>query len=78
MDRIYAALDGCGLFVSIGTSGNVHPAAGFAAEVRSHARTVELNLEASEGASLFNETRRGSATRLVPAFDKELLHEWGS
>jgi NAD-dependent deacetylase len=77
-DRIYAALEGCGLFVSIGTSGNVYPAASFVGEVRGHARTVELNLEASEGASLFNETRRGSATRLVPAFVKELLHEWDS
>jgi NAD-dependent deacetylase len=78
MDRIYAALDGCGLFVSIGTSGSVYPAAGFIAGVRSRARTVELNLEASEGAGLFNEARCGSATHLVPAFVEELLREWDS
>jgi NAD-dependent deacetylase len=76
MDRIYAALGGCGLFVSIGTSGNVYPAAGFVAEARGHARTVELNLEPSEGASLFEEARHGPATQLVPAFVAELLWEW--
>lgn len=76
MDRIYAALGGCGLFVSIGTSGNVYPAAGFVAEVRGRARTVELNLEPSEGASLFDEARHGPATQVVPAFVAELLREW--
>jgi len=76
MDRIYAALGGCGLFVSIGTSGNVYPAAGFVAEVRGRARTVELNLEPSEGASLFDEARHGPATEVVPAFVAELLREW--
>ncbi len=78
MDRIEAALDRCGLFVSIGTSGNVYPAAGFVAEVRGRARTVELNLEASEGAGLFDEARHGPATRIVPAFVADLLHEWGA
>lgn len=75
MDEIYAALDRCGLFVSIGTSGNVYPAAGFVTEVRraGAARTVELNLEPSEGASLFAEARYGPATELVPAFVDELL-----
>ena len=78
MDRIEAALDRCGLFVSIGTSGNVYPAAGFVAEVRGRARTVELNLEASEGARLFDEARHGPATRIVPAFVEDLLREWGA
>ena len=78
MDRIEAALDRCGLFVSIGTSGNVYPAAGFVAEVRGRARTVELNLEASEGARLFDEARRGPATRIVPSFVEDLLGEWSA
>jgi NAD-dependent deacetylase len=76
MERIAEALDRCGLFVSIGTSGNVYPAAGFVAEVRGRARTVELNLEPSEGAGLFGEAHRGPATRVVPDFVDRLLAEW--
>jgi len=76
MDRIHAALEGCGLFVSIGTSGAVYPAAGFVAEVRGRARTVELNLEPGEGSALFDETRHGRATALVPRFVEELLRRW--
>lgn len=69
MDRIYRALAGCDLFVSIGTSGNVYPAAGFVAEARAHgALTLELNLERSEGASLFDVAAYGPATALVPDF----------
>ena len=68
MDRIGAALDACDVFVSIGTSGAVHPAAGFVAEVRGRARTLELNLEPSEGTRLFDESRHGPATDLVPAW----------
>jgi NAD-dependent deacetylase len=77
MERSYAALVRCGLFVSIGTSGNVYPAAGFVAEVRNRARTVELNLEPSEGARLFDEARHGPATRLVPDFVAALRAEHG-
>lgn len=76
MDRIEAALAGCGLFVSIGTSGNVYPAAGFVAEVRGQARTVELNLEPSEGARLFDEAHHGPATAVVPPFVDALLARW--
>lgn len=73
MDRIYSALSTCGLFVSIGTSGNVYPAAGFVQEARSHgARTIELNLEESLGANIFNEARYGPATEIVTAFVDEL------
>jgi NAD-dependent deacetylase len=68
LDRIEAALERCGLFVSIGTSGNVYPAASFVAGVRGRGRTVELNLEPSEGAALFDEAMHGPATRIVPAF----------
>lgn len=77
MERIGAALDACDLFVSIGTSGSVYPAAGFVAEVRGRARTIELNLQPSEGVSLFDEARHGPATSIVPAFVEELLQRWG-
>jgi NAD-dependent deacetylase len=74
MDRIYQALVACDLFVSIGTSGSVYPAAGFVAEARAAgAHTVELNLEPSEGASLFAEAVYGPATEIVPGFVDRLL-----
>jgi NAD-dependent deacetylase len=75
MDRIYASLARCGLFLSIGTSGNVYPAAGFVQEARqvAGAHTVELNLEPSAGASAFAETHHGPATEIVPAYVTALL-----
>jgi len=75
MDRILSALEHCSLFVSIGTSGHVYPAAGFVSAVRNagRARTVELNLEPSHGATLFHEVRTGPASKLVPAFVDDLL-----
>ncbi|BBK40602.1 NAD-dependent protein deacylase [Allostella vacuolata] len=74
MDRIEAALDACALFVSIGTSGNVYPAAGFVElALAAGARTVELNLERSLGAARFDEGRYGPASVVVPAFVDELL-----
>ena len=78
MDAIYAALNECELFISIGTSGNVYPAAGFVAHA-SHkgAHTVELNLEESLGASNFDDGRYGPATKMVPAYVEELLATLG-
>ena len=74
MERIAAALGACDLFVSIGTSGNVYPAAGFvAAAVDVGAHTIELNLEPSDTASYFAETRHGPATTIVPEFVDQLL-----
>lgn len=74
MERIAALLDEADLFISIGTSGNVYPAAGFVAEARaSGAHTVELNLEPSEGHSLFAEAVYGPATVVVPAYVNRLL-----
>jgi NAD-dependent deacetylase len=74
MEEIEAHLASCNLFVAIGTSGAVYPAAGFVAEARrAGARTLELNLEASEVAGLFHETRRGPASRLVPDWVDEVL-----
>ncbi len=75
MDEICAALDECTLFLSIGTSGNVYPAAGFVAHVRGRdqARAVELNLEPSEGSALFHESILGRAAETVPGFVERLL-----
>ena len=75
MEESYAALAMCDLFISIGTSGNVYPAAGFVAEARgAGAHTVELNLEPSEGISLFAEAIHGRATQVVPAYVERLLN----
>jgi NAD-dependent deacetylase len=74
MDEIGAALEDCALFVSIGTSGNVYPAAGFVATARAAgARTVELNLEPSQGAASFDLRDYGPATEIVPRFVDALL-----
>ena len=75
MERIYHALSDCKLFLSIGTSGNVYPAADFVAVVRKHtsAHTAELNLEPSMGATLFAEAHYGPATEIVPAYVEGLL-----
>lgn len=74
MERIFLALAAADLFVSIGTSGNVYPAAGFVAEARAYgAHTVELNLEPSEGSDLFAERLHGPASEIVPAYVERLL-----
>ncbi len=74
MDRIERALQNCDLFVSIGTSGAVYPAAGFVRLAHMHgARTLELNLEPSQGSTFFSDTRHGPATQLVPAWVNSLL-----
>ena len=75
MERIYEALGACELFISIGTSGNVYPAAGFVQEAKrmAGARTVELNLEPSEGHSLFDERIYGPASAVVPDFVRRLI-----
>jgi NAD-dependent deacetylase len=74
MGRIYTALEACDLFVSIGTSGAVYPAAGFVQEARgAGAHTLELNLEPSEGSHLFHQTRQGPASMVVPAWVDEVL-----
>ncbi len=74
MERITAALAQCDLFISIGTSGNVYPAAGFVRMARrAGAHTTELNLEPSAGASLFAEAHYGPATEIVPAYVAGLL-----
>lgn len=74
MERIYGALAECDLFVSIGTSGAVYPAAGFVQEARAAgAETLELNLEPSEGSHHFTQARYGKAGELVPQWVDEIL-----
>ncbi|MGQ0672044.1 MAG: NAD-dependent deacylase [Hyphomicrobium sp.] len=74
MERIAEALAAADLFISIGTSGNVYPAAGFVDEARAAgAHTVELNLEPSAGTSYFAEAIHGPATRVVPAYVQRIL-----
>lgn len=74
MERIYDALREADLFVSIGTSGAVYPAAGFVQEAKElGARTLELNLERSEGSHWFDESRQGPAGQSVPEWVDDLL-----
>ncbi len=74
MDEIAGALSEADLFVSIGTSGAVYPAAGFVRTARElGVATLELNLERSQGSSWFDETRLGPASEIVPAWVEELL-----
>ena len=74
MEEIYQALYEADVFISIGTSGNVYPAAGFVQEANRYgAHTVELNLEPSAGQSAFDETRYGKATELVPNYIQRFL-----
>ncbi|HUG45835.1 MAG TPA: NAD-dependent protein deacylase, partial [Sphingomicrobium sp.] len=73
-DRIELALQSCDLFVSIGTSGAVYPAAGFVQTARHYgAHTLEMNLEPSLGSFLFDESRTGRAGELVPKWVEEVL-----
>lgn len=69
LEEIEKKLRGCDLFIAIGTSGNVYPAAGFVETAsRQGAHTVELNLEPSLGTSLFAEQHFGPATEIVPGY----------
>ena len=74
LDRTFEALERADLFVSIGTSGAVYPAAGFVqAAAACGVRTLELNLVPSQGSHLFGEARHGRAGDLVPAWVDEVL-----
>ncbi len=78
MDDIQARLIRADLFVSIGTSGNVYPAAGFVEiAAAGGADTLELNLEPSDTATMFAETRQGKASALVPGWVDEMLAAGG-
>ena len=74
MEAIYEALAGADLFVSIGTSGAVYPAAGFVSAARAAGvATMEINLEPSENAHMFDASRYGKASNTVPAWVKEMI-----
>lgn len=74
MEEIAASISGADLFVSIGTSGNVYPAAGFVGEARALGiPCIELNLEPSENAWAFTDTRYGRASEIVPEWVEEVL-----
>ncbi len=74
MDRIEKALQKCDLFISIGTSGAVYPAAGFVSVANAcGAETVILNLEESDNNYAFDRGVYGPATQVVPEFVEELL-----
>ncbi len=76
MEEIEAALAHCDLFVSIGTSGAVYPAAGYVRTARHYgAQTLELNMEPSQGSIHFDKSRMGKAGELVPAWVAELLDQ---
>ena len=74
MDEIYHALAMADVFIAIGTSGHVYPAAGFVHEAKLHgAHTVELNLEPSQVGSEFEEKHYGLASEVVPEYVEKLL-----
>ncbi|MCK6067674.1 MULTISPECIES: NAD-dependent deacylase [Microbacterium] len=76
LDRIEEAVSEADVFVSVGTSGEVYPAAGYAALAAAHgARTVELNLVPSDPVIPFDEVRAGPATTVVPAWVDDVLAE---
>lgn len=73
MEPIAEALAACDLFVAIGTSGEVYPAAGFVAEAAgSGAETLEINLDPS-APGRFDRVITGPATLTVPAWVAEVL-----
>lgn len=75
MEESADAILGADLFVSIGTSGSVYPAAGFVMEARgAGVPCLELNLEPSENAYHFTDSRYGPATEVVPAWVREVLN----
>jgi NAD-dependent deacetylase len=74
MGDIYSSLEEADLFISIGTSGVVYPAAGFVHDAKMHgAHTIEINLEPSAVESEFEEKRYGKASIEVPRLVKEIL-----
>ena len=77
LGRIYAALDRATIFISVGTSGQVYPAAGFVNHAKSKkaARCIELNLEPTQGHSVFDEGHYGPASKIVPEFVHHLLKQ---
>lgn len=79
MDEIEKALFECDMFIAVGTSGQVYPAAGFVALAKQcGAKTVLLNLEALVDGGQFDQHIYGNASKIVPAFVAQLLNEINS
>jgi len=66
MDVIADALGRCAMFVTVGSSGAVYPAAGFVASVAGRARTVYVGPERPDNAGVFDECRLGKAGEVLP------------
>lgn len=78
LDRIDDALSSATTFAAIGTSGVVYPAAGFVMAAREYgASTAELNLETTGLSDLFDDSRQGPASQIVPGWVDEILNSWG-
>ena len=74
METIWARIATCDLFVAIGTSGAVYPAAGFVDDARQRGtRTLEINLKSSDNAGSFDERRSGPASETAPGWVEALL-----
>ena len=72
MDTIYDRLESCDLFVAIGTSGQVYPAAGFVQATPNHTKKVEINLDGTPVTSHFDESILGKASEKVAEFFNSL------
>jgi NAD-dependent deacetylase len=76
LEQIESAMQNADLFVSIGTSGAVYPAAGLVSEAKRHGiPTLELNLEPSQVSALFDESRLGKAGTIVPQWVSEIIDQ---
>lgn len=74
MDKVYNLLHKCDLFISVGTSGVVYPAAGFVQTAKIFgADTIELNMEQTSNNHLFDRHIYGPAGTTLPQFVDELL-----
>lgn len=77
LERVYAAVQTCGLFAAIGTSGEVYPAGGLVTFAQKAQHTVELNLQPNAGSGRFKEQRMGRASETVPRWVDALLSQGG-
>ena len=80
MDEIYEYLEGCGIFISIGTSGLVYPAAGFISVAKTNPgiQTFEVNMDLTPLTAMFDEQLGGPATKILPGLVARLLQKFGS